>query len=170
MDHVRFLPLVFICFVLTIQSSARYTASFSSRVIARDRHRLKDFTFKSFHSVSLVWCGLSCQRHPRCVSTNFRKVYNVDDLKGVCELNERAALSPIGETEALEYKEEMIYTQFEDVKVSLSCTANNLFVSLTFRTNGFSFSDSFFVFVFAFKRTETLWTKSSSDSNGAVKT
>lgn len=139
MGYIRFLALVFICLGLTIQSSARDAASLSSPVIARDRHRLKDFTFKSFHSVSLVWCSLSCQRHPRCVSTNFRKVSNVDDLKGVCELNERAALSPIGETEGLEYKEEMIYTQFEDVKVSLSCTANNLFLSLTFRTNGFFF-------------------------------
>ena len=59
-----------------------------------------------------------CQIHPRCVSTNFRKVSNVDDPKGVCELNERGALSPIAETEGLEYKEEMIYTQFKDVKVS----------------------------------------------------
>ena len=89
-------------------------ASLSCPVITRNRRRLKGFTFKTFHLASLISCGLLCQRDPRCVSTNFRKVFKSE---GTCELNDRGVLLTEKENE-LEYDEEAIYTQFYDTKVT----------------------------------------------------
>ena len=115
----QLLALVFSCQILTSQTIARDASSLSSPVITRNHRRLKGSTFKSFHSVSLVSCGLQCQRHPRCVSTNFRKGSSLDevDTGGVCELNERGAVPPIKEND-LEHDEESIYAQFTNAKVS----------------------------------------------------
>ena len=88
-------------------------ASLSCPVITRNHRRLKGFTFKAFHLASLISCGLLCQRDPRCVSTNFRKV---SKSEGTCELNDRGVLLTEKGNE-LEYNEEAIYTQFYDTKV-----------------------------------------------------
>ena len=88
-------------------------ASLSCPVITRNHRRLKGFTFKTFHLASLISCGLLCQRDPRCVSTNFRKV---SKSEGTCELNDRGVLLTEKGNE-LEYNEEAIYTQFYDTKV-----------------------------------------------------
>ena len=64
-------------------------ASLSCPVITYSHRRLKGFTFKTIHFASLVSCGLLCQRDPRCVLTNFRKVFK---SQGTCELNDRGAL------------------------------------------------------------------------------
>ena len=89
-------------------------ASLSCPVITRNHRRLKGFTFKTFHLASLISCGLLCQRDPRCVSTNFRKVFKSE---GTCELNDRGVLLTKKGNE-LEYEEEAIYTQFYDTKVT----------------------------------------------------
>ena len=89
-------------------------ASLSCPVITYSHRRLKGFTFKTIHFASLVSCGLLCQRDPRCVSTNFRKVFKSE---GTCELNDRGALLTEKGNE-LEYDEEAIYTQFYDTKVT----------------------------------------------------
>ena len=89
-------------------------ASLSCPVITRNHRRLKGFTFKTFHLASLISCGLLCQRDPRCVSTNFRKVFK---SQGTCELNDRGVLLTEKGNE-LEYNEEAIYTQFYDTKVT----------------------------------------------------
>ena len=89
-------------------------ASLSCPVITRNHRRLKGFTFKTFHLASLISCGLLCQRDPRCVSTNFRKVFKSE---GTCELNDRGVLLT-GKGNELEYNEEAIYTQFYDTKVT----------------------------------------------------
>ena len=89
-------------------------ASLSCPVITRNHRRLKGFTFKTFHRASLISCGLLCQRDPRCVSTNFRKVFKSE---GACELNDRGVLLSEKGNE-LEYDEEAIYTQFYDTKVT----------------------------------------------------
>ena len=41
------------------------------------------------------------------------------ETEGVCELNKRGAVSFIGENEDLKYEKEAVYTQFQDIKVSL---------------------------------------------------
>ena len=120
MDSSHFLVLAFICQILTSQTIAWDASSLSSPVITWNHHRLKGFTFKSFHSVSLVSCGLQCQRSPRCISTNFRKFSSLEKADtggGVCELNELGAVSPMDEDD-LEHDEESIYTQFSNIKVS----------------------------------------------------
>ena len=89
-------------------------ASLSCPVITYNHRRLKGFTLKTFHSASLISCSLLCQRDPRCVSTNFRKVFKSE---GTCELNDRGALLTEKGNE-LEYDEEVIYTQFYDTKVT----------------------------------------------------
>ena len=89
-------------------------ASLSCPVITYNHRRLKGFTLKTFHSASLISCSLLCQRDPRCVSTNFRKVFKSE---GTCELNDRGALLTEKGNE-LEYDEEAIYTQFYDTKVT----------------------------------------------------
>ena len=89
-------------------------ASLSCPVITRNHRRLKGFTFKTLKPASLISCGLLCQRDPRCVSTNFRKVFKSE---GTCELNDRGALLTEKGNE-LEYDEEVIYTQFYDTKVT----------------------------------------------------
>ena len=120
MDSTHFLALVFSFHILASQTIAWDTSALSSPVITRNHRRLKGSVFKSFHSVSLVSCGLQCQRHPRCVSTNFRKGSSLDeaDTGGVCELNERGAASSIEANEDMEVDEESVYTQFHDTKVS----------------------------------------------------
>ena len=52
---------------------------------------------------------------------NFRKVPSLYKMEtgGVCELNERGAVSFIGENEDLKYEKETVYIQFQDIKVSL---------------------------------------------------
>ena len=89
-------------------------SSLSCPVVTYNHRQLKGFTFKTIHSASLVSCGLLCQRDPRCVSTNFRKVFK---SQGTCELNDRGALLTEKGNE-LEYDEEVIYTQFYDTKVT----------------------------------------------------
>ena len=65
-------------------------------------------------------CGLQCQRHPRCISSNFRKIVSLDETEkgGVCELNEWGVASPIEGNEYLEYEEESVYIQFYETNVS----------------------------------------------------
>ena len=116
MDSIPFLTVVFLCEILSSQAIAWDENSLSRAVITRNHRRLKGFTFNTFHSASLVSCGLKCQRNPRCVSTNFRKVSSLDETEGVCELNEKAALLPI-EGKELENDQEAVYIQFENMEV-----------------------------------------------------
>ncbi|XP_078365169.1 retinoschisin-like [Oculina patagonica] len=110
-----FLVVVFVCVILASQTIAWGENSLSRSVLTRNHRRLKGFTFNTFHSASLVSCGLQCQRNPRCVSTNFLKVSSLEKTKGICELNEKGALLSI-EVKELEYDEESVYTQFYDMK------------------------------------------------------
>ena len=110
-----YLSVVFAC-VLASKTIAFEENSLSRPVITHNHRRLKGFSFSTFHSASLVSCGLKCQRNPRCFSTNFRKVSKLDESEGVCDLNGRAVSLPIEETE-LEYEEGSLYTQFYDMKV-----------------------------------------------------
>ena len=75
--------------VVASQAFVCKKASLSCPVITYNHRRLKGFTFKTIHLASLISCGLLCQRDPRCVSTNFRKVFK---SQGTCELNDRGAL------------------------------------------------------------------------------
>jgi len=108
-----------LCKIFVSQAIIWHENSLSRPVITRNRRRLKGFTFKTFPSVSLVSCGLKCQRNSRCVSTNFRKVSSLDETEGVCELNKMSALVSIRPIEGreLEHDEKAIYTQFYDMKV-----------------------------------------------------
>ena len=120
MDSTHFIALVFICQVLSIQTAMALDTSFlSSPVITRNHCRLKGFTYKSFLSLSLLSCGLQCQRQPQCVSVNFLKVSKINKTEGVCELNNWGVESPIEENEDLEYEEGVVYAQFRDLKVIL---------------------------------------------------
>ena len=116
MDSLPFLVLIFLCEILSPRAIAWDENSLPGAVITRNHRRLKGFTFNTFHSVCMVSCGLKCQRNPRCVSTNFRKVSSLDESKRVCELNDRGTVLPI-EGKELEYDENSIYTQFYDMKV-----------------------------------------------------
>ena len=120
MDSIFLLVVVFVFEILSSQTIAWDENSLSRPAIARNHRWLKGFTFNTFHSASLVSCGLKCQRNPRCVSTNFRKVSSLDESKGVCELNDRRAVSPI-EGKELKIDEEAVYIQFEDEKVRKFC-------------------------------------------------
>ncbi|CAH3032295.1 unnamed protein product [Pocillopora meandrina] len=100
--------------VVASQAFVCKEASLSCPVITYNHRRLKGFTFKIIHLASLISCGLLCQRDPRCVSTNFRKVFKSE---GTCELNDRGVLFTEKGNE-LEYNEEAIYTQFYDTKVT----------------------------------------------------
>ncbi len=120
MDSFLFLVVVFVCKILASQTIACDENSLSRPVITRIHRRLKGFTFNTFYSASLVSCGLQCQRNPRCVSTNFRKVLSPDKTKGVCELNDKGVLLPI-EVRELENDEKAVYTQFYDIKVRKYC-------------------------------------------------
>ena len=100
--------------VVASQAFVCKKASLSCPVITCNHRRLKGFTFKTIHLASLISCGLLCQRDPRCVSTNFRKVFKSE---GTCELNDRGVLLTWKGNE-LEYNEEAIYTQFYDTKVT----------------------------------------------------
>ena len=113
--HISYLPVVFVC-IFVSQTIAFEENSLSRPVITRNHRWLKGFTFSTFHSASLVSCGLKCQRNPACVSTNFRKISGLDECKGVCELNDRGVSLPIEGAE-LEHEEESLYTQFYDMKV-----------------------------------------------------
>ena len=116
MVSIPLLVVVFVVGILSSQTVAWDENSLSRPVITRNHRWLKGFTFNTFHSASLISCGLKCQRNPRCVSTNFRKVSSLDESKGFCELNDKRALSPI-EGKELEFDEEAVYIQFEDEQV-----------------------------------------------------
>ena len=116
MDSISSLVVVFVFGIQSSQTIAWDENSLSRPVTTHNHRQLKGFTFNTFHSVSLVSCGLKCQRNPRCVSTNFRKISSLDESKGVCELNDKRALSPI-EGKELEFDEEAVYIQFEDEEV-----------------------------------------------------
>ena len=120
MDSISLLVVVFVFEILSSQTIAWDENSLSRPAITRNHRRLKGYTFNTFHSASLVSCGLKCQRNPRCVSTNFRKVSSLDESEGVCELNDKRAVSPIEEKE-LENDEQAVYIQFEDEKVRKFC-------------------------------------------------
>ena len=103
----------YLCAVLVVLSMPKVVASeaflckeasLSCPVITQN-HRV---TLKTVHLASLVSCGLPCQRDPRCVSTNFRKV---SKTKGTCELNDRGFF-PLDEGKEPECDKEAIYTQF----------------------------------------------------------
>ena len=116
-----FFSLVFSCSILTSQTINWDAGSLSSPIITRSHRRFKGSTFNSFHAGSLVLCGLQCQRHPRCISSNFRKIVSFQgetEKGGVCELNEWGAASPIEGNEELEHEEESVYIQFYETKVS----------------------------------------------------
>ena len=116
MDSISLLVVVFVFEILSSQTIAWDENSLSRPAIARNHRWLKGFTFNTFHSASLVSCGLKCQRNPRCVSTNFYKVSGLDESKGVCELNDRGVESP-SEVKELHYVEGTVYSQFYDPKV-----------------------------------------------------
>ena len=116
MDSISLLVVVFLCEILSSQAIAWDENSLSRPVITRNHRRLKGFTFSTFHCASLVSCGLKCQRNPRCVSTNFRKVSRLNETEGVCELNDKREVMPI-EGKELEYDEEAVYIHFEDKEV-----------------------------------------------------
>ena len=117
MDSILYFHvLVLVCKILACQTIAWDEHSLPRPVITRNHRRLKGFTFNTFHFASLISCGLQCQRNPRCVSTNFLKFSSLDKTKGICELNEKRALSPIEDKE-LERDEDSVYTQFNDIKV-----------------------------------------------------
>ena len=116
MDSISVPVVILLCEILSPQTIAWDENSLSRPVITRNHRRLKGFTFNTFHSASLVSCGSKCQRNPRCVSTNFRKIPELDESKRVCELNDRGVSLPI-EPEELEQEEETLYTQFYDMKV-----------------------------------------------------
>ena len=114
--HILYLSVVFAC-ILVSQTIAFEENSLSRPVLISRSHRLlKGFTFKTLHSISVVSCGLKCQRNPRCFSTNFRKDSKLDESEGVCDLHSRGVSLPIEGTE-LEYEEGSLYTQFYDMKV-----------------------------------------------------
>ena len=116
MNFISFLIVVFLCKIFVSETIAWDENSLSRTVTTRNHRRLKGFTFNTFHSASLVSCGLKCQRNPRCASTNFRKVTSSDETEGVCELNDKGVESPI-EGKELQYDEETVYSQFSDMKV-----------------------------------------------------
>ena len=104
-------------------------------MITRNHRRLKGFTFKTFHLASLISCGLLCQSDPRCVSTNFRKVFKSE---GTCKLNDRGVLLTEKGNE-LEYDEEAIYTQFYDTKVTKKVSIKDEEEGVTDSTTHLSF-------------------------------
>ena len=124
-------------------------ASLSCPVITRNHRRLKGFTFKTFHLASLISCGLLCQRDPRCVSTNFRKVFK---REGTCELNDRGVLLTEKGNE-LEYDEEAIYTQFYDTKVTRKVSIKDEEEGVTNSTRHLSYIRGIFLIkIFIFRR------------------
>ena len=114
-------------------------------MITRNHRRLKGFTFKTFHLASLISCGLLCQRDPRCVSTNFRKVFKSE---GTCELNDRGVLLTEKGNE-LEYDEEAIYTQFYHTKVTKKVSIKDEEEGVTDSTRHFSFIRGIFLIKFS---------------------
>ena len=116
MDSILwFHVVVFAWVILACQTIAWDENSVSRPVITRNHRRLKGFTFNTFHSASLVSCGLQCQRNPRCVSTNFLTLSNLSNTRGICELNEK---SIVAYRRKMELDEESVYThdQFHDIK------------------------------------------------------
>ena len=122
MDATELLSVVFMFQILTSETIAWEANSLSSPVITRNHRRLRDSTFSSTHSISLALCGLRCQRHPRCVSTNFRKVSVLIQEERVCELNDRGVKLPVNENDDLEYEEGAAYMQLPDIRVSKNKT------------------------------------------------
>ena len=127
-DATAFLQLTFVFQTLTSGTIAWDSSSLSSPVITRDHRRLRGSTFSSFQSASLALCGLRCQRHPRCVSTNFLKVSFLNETEGVCEFNDRGVKLPVEENDDdnLEYEEGAVYTQLRDMRVSKNDTTQFL--------------------------------------------
>lgn len=81
LDHqIHGYRMIYVCVVLAFSAFSLGESdmissnrdSLSRPVITRNHRQLKGFTFNTFHSESLVSCGLRCQRNPRCLSTNFR--------------------------------------------------------------------------------------------------
>jgi len=116
MGPISILVLVFVLEILSSKTIAWDENSLSRPVITRNHRRLKGFTFNTFHSASLISCGLKCQRNPRCVSTNFHKVSSFGETEGICELNDKGAVLPL-EGKELKFDEEAIYIQFEEKEV-----------------------------------------------------
>jgi len=116
MGFISILVVVFVFEILSSKTIAWDENSLSRPVITRNNYQLKGFTFNTFHSTSVVSCGLKCQRNPRCASTNFRKVSSLDESEGVCELNDKGAVLPL-EGKELKFDEEAVYIQFEDKEV-----------------------------------------------------
>ena len=122
MDATELLSADFMFQILTSETIAWEANSLSSPVITRNHRKLRGSTFSSFHSISLALCGLRCQRHPRCVSTNFRKVSVVKQEERVCELNDRGVKLPVEGNDDLEYEEGAVYMQLPDIRVSKNKT------------------------------------------------
>ena len=118
MDATELLSVVFMFQILTSETIAWDASSLSSPVITRNHRRLRGSTFSSFPSIRLALCGLRCQRHLRCVSTNFRKISVPNQEEGVCELNDRGVKLPVEENDDLEYEEGAVYMQLPDIRVS----------------------------------------------------
>ena len=115
-------------------------------MITRNHRRLKGFTFKTFHLASLISCGLLCQSDPRCVSTNFRKVFKSE---GTCKLNDRGVLLT-EKGNGLEYNEEAIYTQFYDTKVTEKVSIKDEEEGVTDSTTHLSFILGIFLIKFSY--------------------
>ncbi|KAJ7393809.1 hypothetical protein OS493_003475 [Desmophyllum pertusum] len=114
-NPIPFYATVIVCNILASRTIALDDNSLSSPVITRNNRRLKGFIFNTLHSASQLACTLQCQRNPRCVSSNFRKVSSFEETKGICELNDKKALLPM-EEDGLEHDKEAVYTQFYDKK------------------------------------------------------
>ena len=125
MDATELLSVVFMFQILTSETIAWEANSLSSPVITRNHRKLRGSTFSSFHSISLALCGLRCQRHTRCVSTNFIKV-SVLNEEGVCELNDWGVKLFVEENDDLEYEEGAVYMQLRDMRVSKNITTQFL--------------------------------------------
>ena len=124
MDATELLSVVFMFQILTSETIAWEANSLSSPVITRNHRRLRGSTVSSSHSISLALCGLRCQRHPRCVSTNFIKVSVLNEEEGVCELNDWGVKLSVEENDDLEYEEGAVYMQLRDIRVSKNITTH----------------------------------------------
>ena len=126
MNATELLSVFFLFQILTSETIAWEANSLSSPVITRNHRRLRGSTFSSFHSISLALCGLRCQRHPRCDSTNFIKVSFLNEEEGVCELNDCGVKLSVEENDDLEYEEGAVYMQLRDIRVRKNITTQFL--------------------------------------------
>ena len=111
MKFYFFFAAVIVFTILTSQVIALDEESLSRLVLIRYHRRLKGFTFNTFHSASLVYCALQCRRNPQCFSSNFRKASTLEEIDGICELNDRGVMLPqaiIGR--GLVHDEETVYS------------------------------------------------------------